>query len=297
MTLMALDDAQPMGAQPPGAHPEGAPADAPARPYIRFSAEVARAVCLRIAAGETQGSICADPGMPSTFSLRRWARERPAFGRIFARARAMGGRDGAGTATTYDPVTAFEIAARVAEGESMTAICDDPAMPSARTIFNWRKARPEFEEELRVAREAQAERMSDLGWKMALAATPQTAYLTRVQLGQLRWSCAILGPRTHGRLKPTEPPGPPEVNSVTIRTFQTEVNPETGQVRGVALHFDPETGAVERQASGDWQDPKFPLVKHVDYITAKRFRLEHGMNVDNPGAWDMRPSAVDNPEV
>jgi hypothetical protein len=140
-------------------------------------------------------------------------------------------------------------------------------MPSARTIFNWRKARPEFEEELRVAREAQAERMSDLGWQMALAATPQTAYLTRVQLGQLRWSCAILGPRTHGRLKPTEPPGPPEPpegpTRILFRHFEIEAHPdpEVRQHRVVAYTPDPETMVPRRDEDGPWVDIVDPVEK------------------------------------
>jgi hypothetical protein len=229
------------------------------RRYVRYSARLAHEVCARIAAGETQRAICAEAHMPSTFTLRRWARTLPKFARAFARARAMGGRDGAGPAATYDPVTAFEIVARMSEGESLTSICADPAMPCARTIFNWRTRQAEFEDELRIARAAAAERFADLGWTLAMEATPATAHLTRVRLAQLRWTCAILSPGTHGRLKPLAAPEPAAVQQVTLRTFRTEVNPETGQVRGVALHFDPEAGAVVREMVGAWADPPFPL--------------------------------------
>ena len=105
-----------------------------------------------------------------------------------------------------------------------------------------------------------------------------------------------MSPGSHGKLKATDPPAPAEGTKVTLTTFKTEVNPETGQVRGVALYFDPETGAVEHRPSGEWQDPKYPLVKEVDYVSAKRLRLARGMNVDNPLAWDLRPSAADDPQ-
>ncbi|HZZ33280.1 MAG TPA: hypothetical protein VFE10_14945 [Phenylobacterium sp.] len=144
------------GERPPGA-----------RPYVKFSAAVSRAVCLRIAAGESQEAISADPAMPSRATLRRWAHERPPFPRILARAKALAGREGIGPNSTWCPVVAHEIVARLPEGESLTAIARHPAMPSMGTIFYWRKTKPEFAEALRLAREALAERFSDLGWKMA----------------------------------------------------------------------------------------------------------------------------------
>lgn len=178
------------------------------RGYVRFSAKLARAICERIAAGETQLSICADPGMPSRNTLRRWARERSDFAKIFERAKAFGNRTGMGRPSTYCLATAHEIAVRVSEGETLTAISKDPAMPSMGTIFYWRKSNAEFAEALKQAREVLAERLCDLGWEMAQDATPKTAHLVRVQLGQLRWTAGILSPRTHGRLKATEPPEP-----------------------------------------------------------------------------------------
>ena len=50
--------------------------------------------------------------------------------------------------------------------------------------------------------------LDKLGWKLAMEATPETAFLTQVRLKQLRWTASVLGPRTHGRLKPAEPPSP-----------------------------------------------------------------------------------------
>ena len=58
------------------------------RPYVQFSAKLARQVCIRPAAGETQVAICADPAMPSRATIGRWARNLPGFARIFARAKA-----------------------------------------------------------------------------------------------------------------------------------------------------------------------------------------------------------------
>ena len=234
--------------------------EAPERPegvrgYVRFSARLARAICLRIAAGESQLAISADPAMPSRATLGRWARERPAFGRILTRAKALGNHAGKGRPSTFHPVVAHEIAARLSEGESLTAISRDPAMPSLGTIFYWRKSNPEFAESLRLAREAVAERFCDLGWQMAMEATPETAHLTRVRLAQLRWTAAILSPRTHGRLKASEPPEPREEMTVLLRTVKLETHPQTGQQRVVGYCPNPHTMRPMRDSEGPWKDP------------------------------------------
>jgi len=264
---MTSDDALP---RPQGAAPD--PGLDGARPYVQFSARLARAICLRVAAGETQRAICADPAMPSQATLTRWARDRPAFAKIFARAKAFGNRTALGRPSTYCPAVAHEIVTRVSEGETLTAIGTDPAMPSMGTIFYWRKANADFAEALRLAREAVAERFSDLGWQMAMEATPETAHLTRVRLGQLRWNAAILSPRTHGRQKPAQPLEPPEVHTFLFRHFKLETHPETGQLRVVSYIPDPDRMQPMRDREGPWTDPVDPVAKMaaIDALSAQR---------------------------
>jgi hypothetical protein len=233
--------------------PGGAPV--PQRGYVRFSATVARAFCRRVAAGERQRDICADPAMPSLVSIYRWSRDRAAFARALARARALGASVAGSRIYGFCPAAANEIVARVSEGEMLTMICADPHLPSVRTVVRWRMDNPEFAEDLRQAREALAERFSDLGWKMAVEATPETAYLTRVRLGQLRWTTAVLGPRTHGRLKPTEPPEPPKMQTVCFRHFDIEKDPQTGRQRVVGYSPDPDTLLPVRTSEGPWTTP------------------------------------------
>jgi hypothetical protein len=276
--------------------------DAPAgkprrRRHVRFSAKLAREICRRISAGETLASICDDPRMPCRQTVNQWARDLPGFARIYSRARAMAGPIIGNQPPQFCPATAQQIAARVSEGETMTSILSDPMMPSGSTVWMWRQRFPEFEEALQLARSVMAERFSDLGWEMAMAATPETAFLTKVRLSQLRWMTTIMAPHTHGRMKAVDPPAAPDVLNVTVRNFQTEVNPETGQVRSIAYHHDPETGGLVRDLVGEWRDPPFPLVRQVDYVTAKTRRMELGMNTDNPALWDTRVSAKDAPEA
>ena len=270
----------------------------PSRPgYVLFSAQAAREIVTRTMAGETLGEICADPALPTPDTVKRWAKKHARFGALYARARAVGELNGLGATRGYCPVLAGEIAARVSLGEAMAHIAAEPSMPSLSTMWRWAHREPEFGEALSVARMAMADRFCAMGWTLAMEATPETAYLTQVRLKQLRWTCAVLSPTTYGRMKASDPPAAPEVTQVTIRTFQTEVNPETGQVRGVALHYDPETGKVTHEPSGAWRDPPFPLVRRVDYATAKKIRMSLGMNTDNPAAWDLRPSAKAAPEA
>lgn len=255
-----------MSSESPGEAPERA------RPYVRYSAKLARVICQRLAAGETVRAICAEPGLPSRATVHRWVRESAAFARIYTRAKAFGCRVADGRGATYCPVAAHEIAVRVSEGEPLSDIAEDPSMPSLGTIFHWRRSFPDFADALNLAREAFAERMTDLGWKMAMEATPETAHLTRVRLAQLRWTTAIKSPRTHGRLKSTEPEDPPKVTKVLFRHFKVEKHPETGQVRVVGYTPDPATMTPVRDSEGEWTDIPDPVAKmaEIDRLTAER---------------------------
>lgn len=235
------------------------PGAAAARPYTRFTADVAREVCERVAAGESLKAICADPDMPSDRTVARWAREHPRFAAAYHRAKAFARPDGLGPTSTYCEATAHEICSRLAEGESLTAISEDPAMPAFFTILHWQRRSPAFAEAVALARQAQAERLADLGWEMAMAATPETAYLTRVRLGQLRWAAAIKSPRTHGRQKAADPPPLPEPErTILLKHFVVETHPETGQRRVVTYLPDPDTNRLERIAESAWTELPSP---------------------------------------
>jgi len=274
---------------------EGAGAAAPAkRGYVKFSARLARVLCARIAAGETLRAVCADPDMPNRGTVTRWAREQPRFARIYHRAKAAGAPpEGLGPNTTYCPVTAHEICARLAEGESLTAICDDPAMPAMWTVMHWQRRSADFADALTLARRTQAERLADAGWAMALAATPETAILTSVRLAQLRWTAAIKSPRTHGRLKPSEPPAPPPQPQVLLfKYFHAERDEATGHMRMVTYVPDPATGRAVRTQEGPWQAPVDGAAKAADIERLSRERLARRAEASGRPA----PSAKHDPE-
>ncbi|WP_411287161.1 hypothetical protein [Phenylobacterium sp.] len=221
------------------------PALAPARAgAVRFSAALGRAICARLASGESQVSICADPAMPVRGSLFRWVRDLPGFARDVGRARAAGGRVAAnGRPPTFCAATAAEIFDRLCEGEGIARICRDPAMPAFSTVYYWRRHFPEFAEQVKVAREIQAERFCDLAWEIAEGVTPQTASATRVKLEQLRWQAAKLAPRQYGALKAVEPQGEAAASEprrviFEVRRFETVKRPDGSvYVREIEKHY------------------------------------------------------------
>lgn len=243
-------------------------AGAGTRGYVKFTAGVARAICERVAAGEHLTAICADPDMPSVASVTRWARKLPKFAKIYHRAKAFAARtDGLGPTTTYCEVIAHEICVRVSEGETLASISSDPAMPALWTIMHWQRKSAGFAAALALAKEARAERMADIGWEMALEATPETAFLTHVRLGHLRWRVAIAAPKTHGRHKASDPPAPPpepEERVILFKHFRIEENKETGQIRTVTYVADPETRQPVRDSEGAWTAPFDPEGKARD---------------------------------
>lgn len=62
-----------------------------------------------------------------------------------------------GRPTDYNPEVIAEICARLMEGKSLKAICEDEAMPAYRTVFKWLAAHDEFVQLYARARLVQAD--------------------------------------------------------------------------------------------------------------------------------------------
>ena len=79
-----------------------------------------------------------------------------------------------GRPSDFTQDTANQICNRLAGGESLRSITEDPTMPSRQTIYSWMTARPAFLDQYVRAREEQAESMADE--IVAIAdETPETA--------------------------------------------------------------------------------------------------------------------------
>lgn len=66
-----------------------------------------------------------------------------------------------GRPSLYSENLAEEIAFRLANGETMKAICSSDHMPGVFTVWRWRNERPDFNELIQRAREVQSEALLD----------------------------------------------------------------------------------------------------------------------------------------
>lgn len=223
---------------------------------VRYSPELAVRLCKRLARGELLYQIARGRGMPTAEAVAKWARDKPDFAEALLAARRAGRRPAGtrGPAFTYSDAVDDEIFERLCEGWSLTAIGRDPTMPSLSTIFYWRRRRPDFETLVQRGMRIRAERVCDEGWEMACEATPETAYLTQVKLGHLRWMAGVMAPRAF-RLKMVEPVKGPEEVKTLFRHFGVEVDPTTGAKSVVSWTPNPETGVVEREDTPGWRPP------------------------------------------
>lgn len=87
---------------------------------------------------------------------------------------------------------------RLAEGESLRKICQDPDMPSRHTVMRWQDDNPDFATKCARAREWQADYMDDLVMETAQACTPETAVADRVKISAYQWRASKLAPKKYG---------------------------------------------------------------------------------------------------
>jgi hypothetical protein len=66
-----------------------------------------------------------------------------------------------GRPSSYTDEVADQICARLAEGQSLRAICRDEEMPEQRSVFRWLRSHEGFRQQYALAREAQADALFD----------------------------------------------------------------------------------------------------------------------------------------
>lgn len=89
----------------------------------------------------------------------------------------------------YSTVIVDIICSRIAEGESLTKICKDPALPTFATISRWRRANDEFDQAIRHAYEDRAHYYHDKAIETAEStADKEEAAINRLKIDTYKWT-------------------------------------------------------------------------------------------------------------
>jgi hypothetical protein len=105
-----------------------------------------------------------------------------------------------GRLSDYSEAIADAILERLAEGESLRAICEDEGQPNRTTVFRWLSEREDFAARYAYAREAQVEShyddMDKIEQDVLDGVLPPKA--ANVVLGNKRWRLEKLKSRVYG---------------------------------------------------------------------------------------------------
>ena len=94
-----------------------------------------------LAAGESLDDVAALPDMPSRPTIRRWARDDPAFAQALAGAREVAAER---PRFPFDAHVAAAFLAHVREGRPVAWLLRRPDMPHRRRLDAWKADRPDF---------------------------------------------------------------------------------------------------------------------------------------------------------
>lgn len=102
-----------------------------------------------------------------------------------------------GRPAIYTPVLAERILARMAQGESLRKVCEDPQMPARSTVQKWLAEDDNFSAQYARACEARTEHMVDEMLEIAddAAIDPQDK---RVRIDTRKWLATKLLPKKYG---------------------------------------------------------------------------------------------------
>lgn len=192
-----------------------------ARVVGRYSPELARGICARIAQGESLAAICRERDMPPRSTVDAWKSFHPEFGEAFTEAQAAGGGPAkGGRPSGYTAKVGAELCRRIGEGEALHVICREPGMPSQSGFYLWLHRYPEFAEMYAVAREIQAFRLFDEVREIAEAATPETLQIAKLRIAAIQWQASRLGSKGPGeRAREADGEGGPQPFAIEVVNF------------------------------------------------------------------------------
>jgi len=107
-----------------------------------------------------------------------------------------------GRPSLYTPETVERICDRLADGDSLKAICRDPGMPSERAVLEWAATRPEFRQQYDFAREVGREAIGHdvLAIADGLFRSPGEIKEARRKIDALKWHHGRMAPKRRGNL-------------------------------------------------------------------------------------------------
>lgn len=140
-----------------------------------YDAEVAVAILTRVARGEPLRRVLAsDARFPCLAVVARWRAEEADFAEGLRQAMAVS-RARRGARRLWSDDLEAEICDRLLHGASLRQVAADPAMPCGTTLRNWMAKKPGFRHGVMVACDVRDELAGERMWRMAEAATPETA--------------------------------------------------------------------------------------------------------------------------
>lgn len=134
-----------------------------------------------------------------------------------------------GRPSDYTDEIAEKICNRLADGESLRAICRDEGMPDRTTVRRWLIAQPTFRLQYAQARQDQADSYADrIMDEMAAAQTTESAAVARVRIDALKWLACKLHPRAYGERIGIEHSGEIGLAQLVSRSIEQPAPPAGG---------------------------------------------------------------------
>ena len=225
--------------------PEAPPFGRPdRRPQVRYSPELGKLICEKIAGGQSEASLGREPGMPSVQAIYKWRDREPGFGEAYEAARAQARRDRRaqdraededrrwrralrprqegrlGRVSIYTDELGGTILRRIAGGETVLSIGADAEMPCAATIYHWVRADDGFHDAYLRAKAVAADIFADAMLEIALESTETTARADALRIKTLRWTAAMLAPKKYGARRAIAPEPEEEAKQTIVVVVQ-----------------------------------------------------------------------------
>jgi hypothetical protein len=99
-------------------------------------------------------------------------------------------------ASLYTDELAREICDRIAGGESLTGICNDPEMPGKRTVLEWARDKDDFRAMYAEARDRQADHFAEE--IISIADTDTDPQRARNRIDARKWFASKCAPKRYG---------------------------------------------------------------------------------------------------